>query len=91
MVSHLQTLICDSGIDVLCRGLARLLLAWPALLLGTLTSSALPAGTEAQRIVDLRSDITLEDDASLLVTETITVVAAGNQIRHGIYREFHPL
>ena len=75
-------------LDVLCRGLARLFLVWPVLLLGTLTSSALPAETEAERIVDFHSDITVEDDASLLVTETITVVAAGNQIRHGIYREF---
>jgi uncharacterized membrane protein YgcG len=30
----------------------------------------------------------LQPDNSLLVTETITVYAAGSQIRHGIYREF---
>jgi uncharacterized membrane protein YgcG len=43
---------------------------------------------EMEQILDFHSDITLEDDSSLQVTETITVVAAGNQIRHGIYREF---
>lgn len=44
--------------------------------------------TQTERILDFHSDITLQDDSSLLVTETITVYAAGNQIRHGIFREF---
>jgi hypothetical protein len=43
---------------------------------------------QAERIVDFHSDVTVQGDGSLVVTETITVEAAGNQIRHGIYREF---
>jgi uncharacterized membrane protein YgcG len=47
-------------------------------------------GTRAQteQILDFHSDLTLQEDATLQVTETITVVAAGRQIRHGIYRDF---
>jgi hypothetical protein len=41
-----------------------------------------------ERILDYHSDITLEDDGSLQVTETITVMSAGQQIRHGIFRDF---
>jgi len=48
----------------------------------------LPLRAQNEQILDFHSDITLQDDSSLLVTETITVVARGNQIRHGIYREF---
>jgi uncharacterized membrane protein YgcG len=43
---------------------------------------------QTEKIVDFHSDITLQDDSTLQVTETITVMAAGNQIRHGIFREF---
>jgi uncharacterized membrane protein YgcG len=43
---------------------------------------------EPEQILDFHSDITLEPDSTLQVTETIVVFAAGNQIRHGIYREF---
>src|SRR5208282_3266511 len=51
---------------------------------------AFPSHSRAQteRILDFHSDITLQDDSSLQVTETITVVAAGGLIRHGIFREF---
>jgi hypothetical protein len=42
----------------------------------------------AERILDYHSDVTLEDDGSLEVTETITISAAGQQIRHGIFRDF---
>jgi uncharacterized membrane protein (UPF0136 family) len=48
----------------------------------------LAARGPAERILDYHADITLEDDGSLEVTETITAVSAGNQIRHGIFREF---
>jgi uncharacterized membrane protein YgcG len=41
-----------------------------------------------EQILDFHSDVTLNQDASLLVTETITVLATGRQIRHGIYRDF---
>jgi uncharacterized membrane protein YgcG len=43
---------------------------------------------QTERIRDFHSDIRLLDDGTLLVKETITVVSAGNQIRHGIYRDF---
>ena len=41
-----------------------------------------------EHILDFQSDVTLQDDNSLLVTETITAYSAGRQIRHGIYRDF---
>ncbi|HWY06033.1 MAG TPA: DUF2207 domain-containing protein [Candidatus Acidoferrales bacterium] len=47
-----------------------------------------PARAQSERILDYHSDITLEDDASLQVTETITVISAGNKVRHGIFRDF---
>ena len=47
-----------------------------------------PSRAQTEQILDFHSELTLQDDSSLLVTETITVLAAGNQIRHGIYREF---
>src|SRR3974390_2556509 len=43
---------------------------------------------QVEQIVDFHSEIWLMPDASLRVIETITVNAAGNQIRHGIYRDF---
>jgi len=61
----------------------RLFLLGAALLLSSHAGHA-----QTERILDFHSDITLQDDSSLQVTETITVIAAGNQIRHGIYREF---
>jgi hypothetical protein len=50
--------------------------------------AALSARAQSERILDYQSDITLEDDGSLQVTETITVVSVGHQIRHGIFRDF---
>jgi hypothetical protein len=50
--------------------------------------AALSARAQSERILDYHGDITLEDDGSLEVTETITVTSAGRQIRHGIYRDF---
>ena len=47
-----------------------------------------PARPQSERILDFHSDITLTDDSSLQVTETITVFSAGGRIRHGIYRDF---
>ncbi len=48
--------------------------------------SGMPA--QSEHILDFHSDLTLQDDSSLLVTETITVFSAGQRIRHGIYRDF---
>jgi len=50
--------------------------------------AGLPAHAQSERILEFHSDVTLEEDSSLRVTETITVVSAGGQIRHGIYRDF---
>jgi hypothetical protein len=50
--------------------------------------TALSADAQSERILDYHSDVTLEDDGSLQVTETITVISAGQQIRHGIFRDF---
>jgi len=47
-----------------------------------------PSYAQTERILVFHSDIALQDDSSLQVTETITVVAAGGLIRHGIFREF---
>jgi len=48
----------------------------------------LPSRAQTEQILSFHSDITLQDDSTLQVTETIDVIAAGNQIRHGIYRDF---
>src|ERR1700732_2934626 len=42
----------------------------------------------AEEILDFHSDIQVQQDASLLVKETIRVRSAGVQIHHGIYRDF---
>ena len=47
-------------------------------------SAALSARGPAERILDYHSDITLEDDGSLEVTETITVNSTGQQISNVI-------
>lgn len=68
------------GIKVFAiRGLAIL-----ALCLGPLTDPALAR----EAITSFSSDVTILDDASLKVTETIIVKAEGRQIKRGIVREF---
>jgi len=49
-------------------------------------SQVSPSATEG--ILDYQSDIRVQQDASLLVRETIRVRSAGAQIQHGIYRDF---
>jgi uncharacterized membrane protein YgcG len=41
-----------------------------------------------ERILDYHSDIQVKADASMEVTETIKIVALGDNIKHGIYRDF---
>jgi Predicted membrane protein (DUF2207) C-terminal domain/Predicted membrane protein (DUF2207) N-terminal domain len=65
---------------VMIRG--ALCLAW------ALLSLAGAARAQTERILDYHSDIQLSEDGTLLVRETIRVVSAGDQIRHGIYRDF---
>ncbi|MGN6516196.1 MAG: DUF2207 domain-containing protein [Rhizomicrobium sp.] len=43
---------------------------------------------DSERITDYKSDITVARNGVLNVTETISVIAAGDRIRHGIYRDF---
>lgn len=47
-----------------------------------------PAAWADERILDYHSDIQVEADGWLNVTETIRVRAEGQQIRRGIYRDF---
>jgi uncharacterized membrane protein YgcG len=42
----------------------------------------------AERILSFHSDITVKPNAEMEVTETIRVNAEGQEIRHGIYRDF---
>ena len=42
----------------------------------------------SEEILDYHSDIRVQQDASLLVRETIRVRSAGVEIQHGIYRDF---
>ena len=65
------------------RGLWRRVV--PAILL--LLAAATPAAAE-ERIHLFWSDIEVQPDASLTVTETIDVRAEHNSINHGIYRDF---
>jgi uncharacterized membrane protein YgcG len=44
-----------------------------------------------ERILEFHSDIAVNIDASMRVDETIRVHAEGDQIRHGIYRDFPTL
>ncbi len=61
------------------------LLHW--ILVSLVALAALPALAD-ERILDFHSDIVVEADAGMRVTETIRVRAEGLQIRHGIYRDF---
>ena len=59
---------------------------WPLL---ALLAALLPSTAQAEeRILFYGSDIQIQRDASLEVTETIRVRAEGIAITHGIYREF---
>lgn len=46
------------------------------------------ARAQTEQILDYHSDIRLSDEGTLTVQETIRVVSADRQIRHGIYRDF---
>jgi hypothetical protein len=49
---------------------------------------SISAHAQAERILDFHSDIRVREDATMQVVETIRVISTGNQIRHGIYRDF---
>jgi uncharacterized membrane protein YgcG len=60
-----------------------------ALVCGVLLPSQ--ARGEAERILSFDSQIEVRSNADLMVTETIVVRAEGQQIKHGIYRDFPQL
>ncbi|MCA9407343.1 MAG: DUF2207 domain-containing protein [Candidatus Omnitrophica bacterium] len=61
-----------------------------AIFLNTLFLLAVSASAQltTERIISFHSDITIHQDASLIVTETIKVYSNGQNIRRGIYRDF---
>lgn len=60
-----------------------------AVLLGCgLVWSPWPAAAASERILSFNSLITVHPDATLTVTENITVISTGNEIRRGIVRDF---
>src|SRR6516162_2179072 len=62
---------------------ARVALALALLLLGATSARA-----QTERILDFVSDVVIQPDSRLDVTETITFQVLGTQIRHGINRDF---
>ena len=63
-------------------------LFWAAL--AALASLASPASAE-EKITSYVSDVAIQKDSSLEVTETIDVHSDGDRIKHGIYRDFPTL
>jgi len=63
------------------------LLLIPALFL-LLANCAWAQIPSAEEILDYQSDIYIFNGGDMIVTETITVTATGDQIKHGIYRDF---
>ncbi|HLV94551.1 MAG TPA: DUF2207 domain-containing protein [Candidatus Acidoferrales bacterium] len=59
-----------------------------AFLLACVLLAPVPACAQSERILDYHSDIEVRADATMVVTETIRVISAGDRIRHGIYRDF---
>jgi len=53
--------------------------------------AALRPALAEERITGFRSDIEVRQDGSMRVAETISVIAEGVQIRHGIYRDIPTL
>jgi uncharacterized membrane protein YgcG len=62
----------------------------PILLAGTILGllAATPALAQSERILNFKSVIVVNPDASLTVTEDITVRATGREIKRGIIRDF---
>jgi uncharacterized membrane protein YgcG len=64
---------------------------WRAALFAALIAfAAAPAFAQddEERITNYASDITVARNGTLTVTETIAVIATGDRIKHGIYRDF---
>ena len=65
--------------------MARILIIWGVL---TFLLSSAAVAQQTERILRFKSQIRIQTDGSMTVTETITVYAAGQQIKRGIYRDF---
>ena len=63
----------------------------PGVTLVALLLAAAPVGAQTERILHFDSRIEIRADASLVVTETLRVRAAGAAIKRGIYRDFPQL
>ncbi|MEO8065572.1 MAG: DUF2207 domain-containing protein [Candidatus Doudnabacteria bacterium] len=59
-----------------------------SIFLGILALPLLALAQTQERIVSFDSAIKISQDASMEVTETIHVISSGDQIQHGIYRDF---
>jgi uncharacterized membrane protein YgcG len=68
-----------------CRAILPVLLALAVM---ALLAGAAPALAQSERILNFRSVVVVHPDASMTVTEDITVKATGRQIRRGIVRDF---
>ncbi|MCP5149727.1 MAG: DUF2207 domain-containing protein [Chromatiales bacterium] len=55
------------------------------------TLLAVTSAAASERILDFQAEIRVAPDATVEVTETIRVVAEGDQIKRGIYRDFPTL
>ena len=53
-----------------------------------LNSSSFAQYEDIERIISFDSEITINEDASMIVSEKIKVFADGNKIQRGIYRDF---
>ena len=62
--------------------------AWFIFLLGIFAHPNCIQATSQEKILDFRSRIEVHTDGHLVVTETIKVLAAGDRIKRGIYRDF---
>jgi uncharacterized membrane protein YgcG len=71
---------------MLLRRIARQAVA--AAFAGLVALAAASSAMAAERILDFDSRLQVQRDAALVVTETIRVVAEGDQIKRGIYRDF---
>ena len=60
----------------------------PVAIMLALWLGAVDSASADERILHFQSDIVVREDGGLDVTETVRVQSAGNQIRHGIYRDF---
>jgi len=64
------------------------MVAFLAVALGLLLAPGIAGAQQSERILDFHSDAAVTADGTLTVTETIAVVAAGQEIKHGIIRDF---